>query len=212
VADFLRPLTQPAYIIIQTGGALTSLAYKPPNRVPAPAPGETPNQPAWPSAETQRWLATILDSSDDAIISKDLDGRIVSWNPGAERLYGYTAAEVLGKSISLLVPRDRADELPDIMERVRQGARVERFETVRQHKEGTRLNISVTISPVRDAAGQVVGTSAIARDITERKRAEAELRVANERLDLALRGSNIGVWENHMPDGDLRASRVKLIN
>jgi PAS domain S-box-containing protein len=119
-------------------------------------------------------LASIVNSSKDAIIGKTLDGTITSWNVGAERLYGYTAAEALGRNVSMLVPPTQADELPQITERVARGEHVEPFETARATKDGRTIYVSLRLSPVRDADGQVVGASAIARDVTERKRAEAE--------------------------------------
>lgn len=114
-------------------------------------------------------LAAIVTSSEDAIISKSLDGVITSWNQGAERLFGYAAAEVLGKSGSLLIPQDHLDEEPQILERIRAGEVIEHYETVRQRKDGSLLDISLTISPLRDAAGRIIGASKIARDITERR-------------------------------------------
>src|SRR5262245_15912423 len=114
-------------------------------------------------------LAAIVESSDDAIISKDLNGIITSWNSSAERLFGYSADEAIGRSITLLIPPDRLDEEPKILERLRRGERVDHFETIRMRKDGSRLDISLTISPVRNAAGKIVGASKIARDITERK-------------------------------------------
>src|SRR5919202_2359969 len=128
-------------------------------------------------------LVAIVESSSDAIIGKTLDGIITSWNPAAERLYGYTAAEAVGRSINLIIPADRPDELPSILARIRRGERVEPYETVRVRKDGSRLAVSVTISPVRDAAGAVVGASAIARDISEHKRAEAAARQARAELE-----------------------------
>src|SRR5579871_3550912 len=117
----------------------------------------------------------IIDSSDDAIISKDLDGIIMSWNKSAERLFGYTAAEVIGQSITILIPSDRLDEEPQILSRLRRGERVDHFETVRRRKDGALLDISLTISPVKDATGKIIGASKIARDISERKQAERAL-------------------------------------
>jgi PAS domain S-box-containing protein/excisionase family DNA binding protein len=119
-------------------------------------------------------LAAIVASSDDAIIGKNLDGIIMDWNGGAERLYGYTAAEVIGRPISLLIPSDRPDELPSIMEKLRRGERIEHYETERVTKNGQRISVSVTISPIRNAAGRLVGASAIARDISERRQLELE--------------------------------------
>jgi two-component system NtrC family sensor kinase len=122
--------------------------------------------------ETRERLAAIVDSSDDAIISKTLEGVITSWNRGAERLYGYTAAEVLGQPLSLLIPPDFPDDLPRLLERLRRGETIDHYETQRLHKDGTRRDVSLTISPIRDSAGRIIGASKIARDITERKRAE----------------------------------------
>jgi PAS domain S-box-containing protein len=119
-------------------------------------------------------MAAIVESSDDAIISKDLNGIIMSWNYGAERLFGYAAAEVIGKSVTILIPPGRADEEPYILERIRRGEKVDHYETVRRRKDGSEVDISLTVSPVRDKSGKVIGASKIARDISERKRAEIE--------------------------------------
>ena len=132
-------------------------------------------------------LAAIVASSEDAIIGKTLEGIITSWNPGAQRLYGYTANEAVGQSMSLIIPPDRPDELPAILARVRQGERVEPYETVRVRKDGSRVDVSVTISPIHDPTGAVIGASAIARDITERKQVEEALRVRSEQLEEAVR-------------------------
>ncbi len=119
--------------------------------------------------------AAIVDSSQDAIIGKTLDGTIVSWNHGAERLYGYSAEEAVGRNISILAPRNRPDETPQILEKLRRGESVEHFETVRARQDGRKVTISLRVSPIRDARGKITGASAIARDITQRKRAEAHL-------------------------------------
>ena len=126
-------------------------------------------------------LAAIVDSSDDAIVSKTLDGVITSWNAGAERLFGYTASEAVGQHISLIIPVDRRDEETVIIERIKRGERIEHFDTVRIRKDKTLLDISLTISPVRDASGKIVGASKIARDITQRKQIERSLRESEER-------------------------------
>jgi len=128
-------------------------------------------------------LAAIVDSSDDAIISKDLNGVITSWNNSAERMFGYTAAEAVGRPVTMLIPPDRLEEEPEILLRLRRGERVDHFETVRRRKDGKLLDISLTISPVRDARGVIVGASKIARDISAQKRAERDLRRANEDLE-----------------------------
>jgi len=127
-------------------------------------------------------LASIVDSSDDAIVSKTLEGVITSWNGGAERLFGYTAKEAIGQSISMIIPLDRRDEETRILARLRQGEPIEHFDTVRLRKDGTKVEISLSISPVRDAAGKIIGASKIARDITERKRIERELSESEQRF------------------------------
>jgi PAS domain S-box-containing protein len=124
--------------------------------------------------EASSLMASIVESSDDAIISKTLEGKIATWNKGAERLYGYSAEEVMGRSISLLMPPSRADDFPEIMERLKRGVHVEHFETQRMHKDGTIIDISLTVSPIRNSAGEITGASAIARDITGHKRSEKE--------------------------------------
>jgi PAS domain S-box-containing protein len=126
-------------------------------------------------------LAAIVESSDDAIVSKTLDGIIVSWNRGAERLFGYTAAEAVGRPIMILIPPDRTDEEHNILSRIGQGLRVETYDTIRLRKDGQPVHVSLTISPVYDASGRIVGASKIARDISERQRLEAErARLAEE--------------------------------
>jgi PAS domain S-box-containing protein len=121
--------------------------------------------------ELRQYLAAIVESSHDAILSKDLDGTIISWNRGAERLFGYTAQEVIGKPVTLLFPADRMDEEAAILTRLRSGELIEHYETVRRCKDGSLVDISLTVSPVRDSTGRVIGASKIARDITDRRRA-----------------------------------------
>ena len=119
-------------------------------------------------------LAAIVESSHDAVISKDLNGVINSWNQGAQRLFGYRAEDVVGKSITILFPPDHLDEEPTILERIRRGERIEHYETVRRRKDGTLVDISLTVSPVRNAEGKIIGASKVARDITEHKRAQQQ--------------------------------------
>jgi PAS domain S-box-containing protein len=133
-----------------------------------------------PSADA--WLAAIVASSDDAIVSKTLDGIITSWNPAAERLFGYTAEEAVGRPIAMLAAPGRELEMTTILERIRRGERVEHFETVRRRKDGGLLEISLTVSPIRDQQGQIVGASKIARDITLRRRTEHALMMSEERF------------------------------
>jgi PAS domain S-box-containing protein len=130
-------------------------------------------------------LAAIVDSSDDAIVSKTLDGVITSWNNSAERMFGYKREEAVGQHITLIIPEDRRDEEVKIAERLRRGERVDHFETVRVRKDGTLLDLSLTISPVKDVAGRVVGASKVARDITERKQVEQALAERARLLDLS---------------------------
>jgi PAS domain S-box-containing protein len=120
---------------------------------------------------TAHFLASIVEYSDDAILTKDLASIIRSWNKGAEHLYGYTAEEALGKSVTMLIPPDRQNEEQAILERIQRGERVDHYETVRQRKDGNFVEISLTVSPIRTADGHIIGASNIARDITERKRA-----------------------------------------
>ena len=124
--------------------------------------------------EIRERIAAIVDSSDDAIISKNLEGVIQSWNAGAERLFGYSAAEAVGQSISLIIPPERSDEERTILKRMRRGERINHFETIRVAKNGRRIDLSLSVSPLRDNEGNIFGASKIARDITERKRAEDE--------------------------------------
>jgi len=133
--------------------------------------------------EARLRLAAIVESSSDAIIAKDLDGTILSWNTGAERLYGYASSEAVGRNISLLVPPDHRDEIPAILQRIKIGDRIEHYETVRRRKDGAMVDVSITVSPVYDTGGTITGASAIARDIGDRRRTEAEIRRLNADLE-----------------------------
>jgi PAS domain S-box-containing protein len=128
--------------------------------------------------ETRSYLASIVKSCNDAIIGKTLDGKIVSWNAGAEKLYGYSAAEMIGQPIRMLCPQNRPEEIGELMERIKLGEQVEQVETVRVRKDGSRVEVSVVISPIKDANGQIIGASSVSRDISQRKLEE------NERLTL----------------------------
>jgi PAS domain S-box-containing protein len=140
------------------------------------------------SAEiSSRRLAAIVASSDDGIIGKDLNGIITSWNAGAERIFGYTTAEMIGTSIMRLIPPDRQEEEAEILSRIRRGERLDHFETIRVAKDGRRLNVSITVSPIKDSTGQVVGASKVLRDITDRKKAEEALEKAREIAEAANR-------------------------
>jgi PAS domain S-box-containing protein len=146
------------------------------------------------AAEAQSRLAAIVESSDDAIVSKDLDGIINSWNKSAERMFGYTANEVIGQPITLIIPPDHKDEEINILARIGRGERIEHFETVRQRKDGTRLDVSVTISPVRDMSGRVIGASKVARDITAQKRNELALRESKQLYEAVTDASPVMIW------------------
>jgi PAS domain S-box-containing protein len=146
-------------------------------------------RPSKLAEEATARLAAIVEFSDDAIISKDLQGVITTWNQGAERLFGYTMQEAIGQSVMMLIPRDYVNEEPKILERIRRGEPVQHYETVRQHKDGTLLNISLTVSPIFDRQGRIVGASKVARDITERIQAEEALRESEERYRLLVEGA-----------------------
>ena len=140
-----------------------------------------------PSAFDAAYLAAIVESSDDGIIGKDLSGIIRSWNRGAEAIFGYSAAEVVGRSVLLLFPADRLHEESMILQRIQRGERVDHHETVRRRKDGSDFPVSITISPIRDAGGRIVGASKIVRDISERHAAHEELLKALAERDLLLR-------------------------
>jgi PAS domain S-box-containing protein len=153
---------------------------------------EALSKPVDPSDDAQNdavraQLAAIVYSSYDAIVSKTLDGIITSWNPGAERLFGYTSEEAVGQPIFLIIPEDRIAEEENVLARLRRGERVEHFETIRRTKDGRRIPISLTVSPIKDAQGRVIGASKVARDISERIAAEEALRRAHDELDERVR-------------------------
>ena len=136
-----------------------------------------------------RRLASIVESSVDAIISKALDGIITSWNRGAERLFGYTAEEVIGKPVTILIPEDRMSEEPEILDRISRGERIDQYDTVRRRKDGSLIDISLTVSPLKDADGRIIGASKIARDITERKRAQEQQKLLVNEMQHRIKNS-----------------------
>ena len=145
-----------------------------------------------PSTISDAFLAAIVESSSDAIISKDLDGTINSWNPSAERMFGYTAIEAIGQPISLIFPPDRLDEEPKIIARVLRGERIENYETIRRHKSGELLEISITVSPIRDDSGRIIGISKIARDLREQRKTEEHFRTTLSSIGDAVISTDVG--------------------
>jgi PAS domain S-box-containing protein len=153
-------------------------------------------------AEAARFRhAAIVESSADAIISKNLDGVILTWNAGAQRMFGYVEEEVVGQPITIIIPPERLYEEKEILRRLRAGERIEHYETVRVSKDGKKTNVSIILSPIRDATGKITGASKIARDITERKRAEAALRESEERFRLVANTAPVMIWMSG-PDKD----------
>jgi PAS domain S-box-containing protein len=164
--------------------------------------------------EARERLAAVVESCDDAIVGKSLDGTITAWNPGAENLFGYSASEAVGKPIAMLVPPERANEESEILARIRRGERLKHFETVRLQKDGKRIDVSVTVSPIRDRSGDIVGASKIARDISGRKCAEEELRKSEERFSKAFRQSPLAIVMSTDGDGrylDVNESFLKMV-
>ena len=152
------------------------------------------------SAVKLAMLAAIVESSDDAIISKDLNGIITTWNRGAETVFGYTAGEAVGQSITMLMPPERIDEEPSILDRIRRGDKVDHYETVRRHKDGTLIDISLTVSPIKDGEGKIIGASKIARDITTQKRIESIVLESEEKFYTLAESVPHLVWMAE-PDG-----------
>jgi PAS domain S-box-containing protein len=156
------------------------------------------------------WLRALIESADDAVISKTLEGIVTSWNKGAERIFGYTADEMIGKPVTILIPPDHPDEEPNILARLRRGERIEHYETVRLRKDGSLVDISLTVSPIIGPDGTITGASKIARDITDRKRAEEALRQSEQELTDFFENAVVSLhWVG--PDGTiLRANRAEL--
>ncbi len=148
--------------------------------------------------DTQAYLASIIESCDDAIVGTTIDGTVLTWNAGAERLYGYTAAEMVGRSVSILIPPCRLEELRETLDKLSRGGRVDHFETVRTRKDGSPVEVSLTISPIRDRSGRVIGISAIAHDNTRRKQEE------NERLNLIQDLTAALAVKNAQPDASAK--------
>ncbi|MEG4444285.1 PAS domain S-box protein [Microcoleus sp. AT9_B5] len=140
-------------------------------------------------------LAAIVESSEDAIISKDLEGVVTSWNVGAETIFGYTAVEIVGKSGIKVIPADYQDEENEILTKIQRGERIKHYDTKRLRKDGTLIDVSMSVSPIKDQAGNIIGASKIARNIADRKQAEAALRESEERWELSVRGNNDGIWD-----------------
>jgi PAS domain S-box-containing protein len=178
--------------------------------------GSAPETPLRENAERLLWLVSIVESSDDAIITKNLDGIITSWNRSAERLFGYTAEEVIGKSVTILIPPERHNEEPTILDRVRRGERIEHYETVRQRKDGSLIDIAITVSPVKNTQGKIIGASKIARDITERKRRDDHIAILAREAEhrtkniLATVQATVNLSHSDTPDGLKRAIEGRI--
>ncbi|MEG4591465.1 PAS domain S-box protein [Microcoleus sp. F6_B6] len=140
-------------------------------------------------------LAAIVESSEDAILSKDLEGVVTSWNVGAETIFGYTAVEIVGQSGRKLIPADYLDEANEVLTKIQRGERIEHYDTKRLRKDGTLIDVSMSVSPIKNQAGNIIGASKIARNIADRKQAEAALRESEERWELSVRGNNDGIWD-----------------
>jgi len=156
--------------------------------------------------ETRSRLAAIVETSDDAIVAKDLNGIITSWNSSAERIFGYTEQEVLGKPITILIPPDLQAQEAEILQRLRAGERIEHFETVRIAKNGGQVMVSLTISPLKDSAGRIVGASKIARDVTRIRQVEQALRESEQRMRFCLEAANVGTWDWDIATGSVHWS------
>ena len=170
----------------------------------------------WLSLNATQQIASIVESSDDAILSKDLNGIITTWNRGAQRIFGYAAEEVIGKPVTILFPPELQDEEPAILERIRRGERIEHYETVRVRKDGRRVDISLSVSPIKNAGGKIIGASKIARDITERKQSEAQIAVLAQEAEhrakniLATVQATVRLTQSDTPDGLKQAIEGRL--
>ncbi len=168
------------------------------------------------SEQRLRWLASIVQFNDDAVVSKNLDGIIASWNSGAERIFGYTAEQAIGQPITIVIPVDRRSEEREILTRIRRGERVDHFETVRQRKDGSQFIVSLTVSPVKNAEGQIIGASKVARDITEQKRSQEQIatlaREAEHRSKnlLATVQATVKLSQSETPEGLKRAIEGRI--
>lgn len=154
-------------------------------------------------------LAAIVQSSDDAIIGKNLDGIVTSWNGGAERIFGYTAQEMVGQPILRLIPKERHHEEQEILAKIRRGESIQHFVTIRQRKDGGTLEVSVTTSPIKDSAGRIIGVSKVARDMTERSLAAKTIRENEQRLQLALQAGGMGTYEINLLSGEAHWNSVE---
>ncbi|HEX6193677.1 MAG TPA: PAS domain-containing protein [Chitinophagaceae bacterium] len=154
----------------------------------------------------EQMLAAIVQSSDDAIASKTLDGIVTSWNKGAEKLFGYSAEEMIGQPITRIIPENRLEEEPIILEKIKRGERMEAFDTIRVTKSGELLNISLTLSPIKDQQGRIIGVSKIARNITLQKKLHAELQQSESRLRMAVEATSLGTWDYQPHSNTLRWS------
>src|SRR6478672_2915861 len=170
----------------------------------------TRSSPKFNPDEAIAHLAAIVESSEDAVISKTLDGIILTWNAGAEHVYGYPAAEAIGRPMTFLLPEDRPDEESLILERIGRGERVEHFETVRRRKSGDRIDVSLTISPIRDSNGRIIAASHVARNITERKRLDEKLRHTQKLESLGVLAGGVAHDFNNLLTGILGNSSLAL--
>ncbi len=203
----LTPLTlSPTALFIRPDRISVSMTIESPQEEPPRADAAKEPAADFRGAEmAQARLAAIVESADDAIISKTLEGIITSWNKGAERIFGYTPEEVIGRHVTILFPEDHINEEPAIIARIRAGERVEHYVTVRRHKDGTLIDISLTVSPILAPDGRIVGASKVARDITEQRRALRALDESATRLNLAMAAARLGDWS-----WDIKSDAVNL--